>query len=67
VQALSDIRGEFVENNTGLAGTDQQVLDALKISKEGNFTLMFSCSYILKDAIILVIILIELKESISSP
>ncbi len=67
MQALSDIRGEFVENNTGLAGTDQQVLDGLKRSKEGNFTLMFSCSYILKGAIILVIILIELKESISSP
>lgn len=42
VQTLSDIRGEFVENNTGLAGTDQHVLDALKRSKEEQFLIIYT-------------------------
>lgn len=42
VQALSDIRGDFVEKNTGLAGTDQQVLDALKRSKEEKFLIIYT-------------------------
>ncbi len=42
VQALSDIRGDFDEKNTGLAGTDQQVLDALKTSKEEKFLKIYT-------------------------
>lgn len=58
VQALYDIRGDFVEKNTGLASTDQQVLDVHKRSEEENSVLIFThVLMFLKDAILLLIII----------